>query len=133
VIFLDTNVVSELIKLDADKGVLDWFAAQHPDETFICSITVLELFTGVESMARGRRRDDAEVRIRRILSLLGPVIVPFGDAAAEYCAAFIAADPNVDVFDAQIGSIALAHRAALATRNIRHFDAFGIELINPWD
>jgi toxin FitB len=133
VILLDTNVVSELMRLDADRSVLDWFATQHPDETFICSITVLELFTGVESMACGRRRDDAEVRIRRILSLLGPVIVPFGEAAAEYCAAIIAADPDVDVFDAQIASIALAHRAALATRNTRHFDAFGLEVINPWE
>jgi predicted nucleic acid-binding protein len=132
VILLDTNVVSELMNLNADRGVLDWFAAQHPDETFICSITVLELFTGVERMAVGRRRDDAEARIRRALSLLGPVIVPFGDAAAEHCAVIIAADPNVDVFDAQIGSIAVAHRAALATRNIRHFEGFGIELINPW-
>jgi predicted nucleic acid-binding protein len=38
----------------------------------------------------------------------------------------------VEIRDVQIAGIAVARKAALATRNIRHFEGIGITLINPW-
>jgi predicted nucleic acid-binding protein len=32
-----------------------------------------------------------------------------------------------------IAGIALARRAALATRNAKHFDDAGLDLVNPWE
>ena len=37
-----------------------------------------------------------------------------------------------DLRDTMIGGIVLAQRAALATRNTRHFDDISTALINPW-
>nr|WP_300311800.1 hypothetical protein [Halomonas sp.] len=34
--------------------------------------------------------------------------------------------------DAQIAAICLQHQAKLATRNVRDFAAFDVEIINPW-
>jgi len=34
--------------------------------------------------------------------------------------------------DAEIAGIVASRRATLATRNIRHFENLGIELVNPW-
>jgi toxin FitB len=39
----------------------------------------------------------------------------------------------VDMRDTFIAGIALARRATLATRNLRHFDDLSISVINPWD
>ena len=38
----------------------------------------------------------------------------------------------VDMRDTFIAGIALARRAALATRNTRHFDDLSIRVVNPW-
>ncbi len=37
-----------------------------------------------------------------------------------------------DLRDTMIAGIALAQRAALATRNTAHFDDISVPLINPW-
>jgi predicted nucleic acid-binding protein len=34
--------------------------------------------------------------------------------------------------DTQIAGIALARRAALATRHARHFDGLDVNVVNPW-
>ena len=63
-------------------------------------------------------------------------VLPFDNAAAEQYALVVsqrdALGLPVDGFDAQIAAICRAHRAALATRNLRDFDKTGIEVINPW-
>jgi toxin FitB len=38
----------------------------------------------------------------------------------------------VDVRDTLIAGIARARRAAIATRNARHFEGCGLTLIDPW-
>ena len=38
----------------------------------------------------------------------------------------------VEIRDLQIAGIAIARKAAIATRNIRHFEGLGVDLIDPW-
>jgi predicted nucleic acid-binding protein len=38
----------------------------------------------------------------------------------------------IGMADAQIAAICLQHQAVLATRNLKDFDAIGLDLINPW-
>lgn len=62
-----------------------------------------------------------------------PFDVPAATKAAEVAAARRRAGRPVEVRDIQIAGIALARRATLATRNIRHFEGFGVRLVDPWD
>lgn len=39
----------------------------------------------------------------------------------------------VDMRDTFIAGIALARRATVATRNVRHFDDLTVPVVNPWD
>lgn len=72
-----------------------------------------------------------------ILSLeLEDRVLPF-DAQASRCAADIAARRRmagrpVDFQDTEIAGIAVAHGAAIATRNVGHFDDLDVEIVNPW-
>jgi hypothetical protein len=38
-----------------------------------------------------------------------------------------------DLRDSMIAGIVLARRAALATRNVKHFADMAVEIINPWE
>jgi toxin FitB len=59
------------------------------------------------------------------------------DAAAAAKAATLAASRQragrpLDFRDTQIGGIALARRATLATRNTKHFQDWEVPVIDPW-
>ncbi len=38
----------------------------------------------------------------------------------------------VDIRDTQIAGIALARRATIATRNLRHFAGLNVAVVSPW-
>jgi predicted nucleic acid-binding protein len=38
----------------------------------------------------------------------------------------------VDIRDSQIAGIALARRATIATRNVRHFADLEVPVVDPW-
>jgi predicted nucleic acid-binding protein len=63
-------------------------------------------------------------------------VLPFDESAAQSAGRIGAArrkvGRTVEVRDLQIAGIAVARKAKLATRNIRHFEGLGLELINPW-
>jgi toxin FitB len=54
------------------------------------------------------------------------------DAAASIAARQRGAGRPVEIRDVLIAGITQARRATLATRDIRHFEATGILLVNPW-
>ena len=59
------------------------------------------------------------------------------DSAAASEAALLAAERqksgrSVDMRDTQIAGIALARRATLATRNVRHFQDLKVPVVDPW-
>jgi hypothetical protein len=54
VIFLDTNVVSELLRARPDPGVLGWSDGLPREEMCIASVVEAELRAGVERLPDGR-------------------------------------------------------------------------------
>jgi toxin FitB len=101
------------------------------------AITVFEIRFGLEIMVNGHRRCRLEEAFAKALEEdLDDRVLPF-DQPAALAAGVIAAEQRrqgrpVEIRDVQIAGIAAARKAALATRNIRHFEGTGIPLINPW-
>jgi toxin FitB len=131
-ILLDTNVVSELMRPEPHPHIRRWMSSSHPDDLYISTITIAEMLTGVMEMAEGRRRNDIDARVRRILDQFGPSYPSFGRQAAEIYAAIAARSPSLDTFDGQIAAIALSYGASVATRNLKDFRSLGVDLIDPW-
>lgn len=136
-ILLDTNVVSAFMQRDVDPAILAWLDSLPPESVWTTSITVLEVKMGLELLASGRRRVTLEDAFTRMLEddFEGRV-VPF-DTGAALAAGRIGAERRragrpVEVRDLQIAGIAVARRATVATRNIRHFDGLGPPLVDPW-
>lgn len=136
-ILLDTNVLSELMRTKPDPCVLEWVDAQPANELVICSITVAEILYGIARMPDGKRKQG-------LLDLASAMfdedfagnILPFdADAAVHY--AEIAAESEArgrvaEMADAQIAAIGRLHDAVVATRNTRHFESLGVDLVDPW-
>jgi toxin FitB len=137
VILLDTNIISALMRPDVDSAVLAWLDAQPPESIWTTSITVFEVRFGLEILESGRRRRMIEEAFTGMLEEdFEGRIVPFDEAAAVFAGRIAAvrrrAGRTIDIRDAQIAGIAAARKAAVATRNIRHFDGLDLRLIDPW-
>ena len=136
-IVLDTNVVSALMRREADPAVLRWLDSQPSESMWISSITVFEIRFGLEILVSGRRRRTLEEAFDAMLvEDFEGRILSFDEASAQE-AGRIAAERRrigrtIEIRDVQIAGVAIARKAALATRNTRHFEDLGIALINPW-
>jgi toxin FitB len=137
VILLDTNVLSALMRDPPNPIVLRWLDAQAPERVWTTAVSAFEVRFGLARLAEGRRRAALEAAFEALLreDLAGRV-APLDRAAAEAAGLLAArreaAGRAVDIRDTLIGGIALARRAAVATRNVRHFDDLETGVVNPW-
>jgi predicted nucleic acid-binding protein len=138
VILLDTNVLSALMRAEPERAVVEWLDRQPPESVWTTSITVFEGQFGLALLPQGRRRAALETAFDRLIEDdLENRVLAFDAAAARKAAALAArrrqAGRTVDLRDTQIAGIALARRATIATRNVRHFDDLAVPIVNPWE
>lgn len=137
-IILDTNVVSELLRLTPEQGVVDWLGALDGADVYLTAITEAELRLGVAILPAGKRRDGLAEMIDHIVREdFAGRILPFDSHSAPAFAAIAATrramGRPIAHADCQIAAIAQASGATVATRNTPDFADCGIELINPWN
>ena len=136
-ILLDTNVLSALMRDPPDAAVVRWLDEQVPERVWTTAVNAFEVRFGLARLAEGRKRRALEEAFEAVLrdDLAGRV-APIDRAAAEAAGLLAArreaAGRTVDVRDTLIGGVALARRAAVATRNVRHFDDLETGVLDPW-
>lgn len=135
-IVLDTNVLSELMRAEADAGVLSWLARQPSASLFTTALSEAEVRMGLALLPAGKRRSALQSAADGLFEDFGPRVLPFdSDAAVAYAtigAARRKAGRPITVIDAQIAAIARARGATLATRNVKNFSGCSIILVDPW-
>ena len=136
-IILDTNVLSALMRIAPEAQIVRWLDRQPAESIWITAITLFEARLGLALLPKGRRRQSLELAFDRLLADdLENRVLDFDSAAATEAAALAAARQragrSVDMRDTQIAGIALARRATLATRNVRHFRDLSVTVIDPW-
>ena len=135
---MDTNVLSALMQSPAEPQVVAWLDDQPAESVWITSITLFEARYGLELLPAGERKRMLQARFEQILQddLEHRVLLFDANAASE--AAVLAAARKtqgrpVDMRDTFIAGIAMARRATLATRNVKHFDDLTVPVVNPWE
>jgi hypothetical protein len=134
-IILDTNVLSAAMASDA--VVVAWLDRQSPSSVWTTAVTVFEVRFGLLIMPKGRRRAERELAFDHIIDKdMEGRILPFDRAAAEEAAKLMADRRRVgqagESRDTMIAGIALAQRATLATRNVKHFGDLSVSVVDPW-
>jgi toxin FitB len=137
VILLDTNVISEPLKLNADPAVVAWIDAQMIETLHLSTISVTEIRYGIAVLPDGKKKESLRMSLdERILPLFDSRILPFDMEAAEICAELRAraraAGQSIGTADSYIAGIAAAKGLTVATRDTQPFEAAGVTVINPW-
>jgi predicted nucleic acid-binding protein len=137
-ILLDTNVISEPLKLSGDAGVINWIDSQTIETLYLSAISLAELRLGIAVLPSGKRRDTLLSSLElRILPLFAGRILPFDSAASETYAVLRArAKANgkaIAAADGYIAATAVTQGLMVATRDIGPFEAAGLTVINPWN
>ena len=130
---LDTNIVSELRRPRPHRGVLNWIEEVPSDRLFLSAVTVGEIQAGIEIT---REQDEAKAKeletwLGRIVSGYG--VLPMDAAAFREWARLKHRKSDTLIEDAMIAATARVHRLTVATRNVRDFREFSVELFDPFD
>lgn len=135
-LLLDTNVVSEVRKSNCHPGVQAWVERQATDDLYISAITVLEIQRDISQAAQ--RGDELQAAVfnqwleHKVLPAFGNRILPIDHVIARRAAKLTWADSQ-DYRDPLIAATGLVHGAIVVTRNIKHFEVSGVQLLNPWE
>jgi predicted nucleic acid-binding protein len=131
---LDTNVLSELVRPKPDPRVVA-FVRAAPDP-YISVLSLHEIAYGAERAPDPVRRNKLTSWLAAMRKKFDGRIIALDADIAEHGgrlrAAADAAGSPADPIDALIAACALARGLAIATRNVRHFAGFGVDLIDPW-
>ena len=136
-ILLDTNVVSEPLRLSGDPAVVAWIDAQNVETLYLAAISLAELRFGVAALPSGKRKDTLYRNLeRRVVPLFTGRILPFDAAASEAYAEIMALaraeGKAIGKADGYIAATAAVNGLIVATRDTSPFEAAGLNVINPW-
>jgi len=136
-IVIDTNVISELWKIDPDTKVLAWMDAQAVETLYLSAVTVAELCYGIATMPEGKRRSIYQERMEReVLPVFAGRVLAFDLETSKVYAGLMARarieGKAIARADGYIAASAAAHGFMVATRDTSPFEAAGLAVINPW-
>lgn len=134
-ILLDTNVISESMRVAPDRRVMSWLDRHPASSLFLCAITVDEITFGIEVLPSGRKRTRLAAVFLRIIDLFSGRIIAFDTRAATESAKFrgqrhLAGSP-MSLGDSQIAGVAKSRGYALATLNARDFRDIDLSVLEP--
>ncbi len=130
---LDTNILSETRKKQANERVISFLSAAEPSALFISVLSLGELRKGVALKARS----DADAA-KRLGTWVDGLEFSFGDRILAVDAAIarqwgeLSAQRSRPVVDTLLAATALVHKLTLVTRNISDVHDLGIKLLDPW-
>jgi predicted nucleic acid-binding protein len=131
---LDTNVISDLRKgKKAEQSVRMWAQALPAANLYLSAVSVLELEIGALLVDRRDRKQGAILRAwidGHVLPSFSGRILAIDTVVAQRCASLHVPNPRSDR-DALIAATALVHGMTAVTRNVSHFRATGVTVVNP--
>jgi hypothetical protein len=130
---LDTCVISETVNRVPNPHVVAWMRAQNPAELFVSTVTLGELHYGVARLPIGAKRRNLALWIEEVGQRFADRVVVLDDVVARQWGQLRADHPDVSTADAQIAATALAFDFVFVTRNVRHFQFDGLQVVNPWE
>ena len=130
---LDTNILSETRKKQANERVMSFLSAAEPSALFISVLSLGELRKGVAL----KMRSDADAA-KRLGAWVDGLEYSFGERLLGLDAAIarqwgeLSAQRSRPVVDTLLAATAFVHKLTLVTRNISDVHDLGVKLLDPW-
>ncbi len=130
---LDTNIISETIKINPNQKVLTFLDSIESMQFSLSVLTLGEIKKGVEKLQDQAKKQKIlrwlEVDLQR--SFYGRIIDINQEVADKW--GYISAISNIPAIDGLIAASAMIYNHKLVTRNTKDFIGItGLEIINPW-
>ena len=136
-LLLDTCVISEMRKTDANPAVKKLMSEVDETDIFVSVISVGEIVKGISLLEEGKRKKELlswvsgleRIFVDRILDIDQETAHIWGEITAKSQKA----GKIVPACDGLIAAIALQHGLHLVTRNGEDFKLTGVLFIDPWN
>jgi predicted nucleic acid-binding protein len=130
---LDTNVVSETRKKIPNKGVIDFITNTDIEDIYFSCLTFGELRAGALKKAKTDPIAGKSIMkwIDDVLFASSDQIISVDLKTCEKWAEFLAID-RTNSIDSLFAAQAVATDMVLVTRNIKHFQMFDVNYLNPF-
>lgn len=131
---LDTNVVSETIRKQANRQVTGWLEKIPPHALFVSVLTMGEIRRGIDRLPDDKKRKELAVWLEHELpAWFEDRVLPIDLAVADRWGRLLAqVGRPVPSIDSLLAATALKYKLRLVTRNAKDFDYPGLEVIDPW-
>ena len=134
---LDTNAISEVLKRDPERKVIDWLSDTEESLQFLSAFSIGELQKGISRIPDSRRKDELQDWFDQLQTRYGSRILPFTIEAAKNWGRMLVALEKIGrplpVVDSLIAATAEAHALTVVTRNADDFAAAGVSVLNIWE
>jgi predicted nucleic acid-binding protein len=129
---LDTNVISELRKQRPHGAVSAWFYRVRAEYIQIPAVVIAELQDGAEitRLQDPNKAREIELWIDRIM--LTFVVIPMDGAMFKEWSRLMVGKPGDLAGDAMIAATARVLRLVVATRNVKDFQHFNVQVFSPF-
>jgi predicted nucleic acid-binding protein len=135
VIFLDTNVVSELVRPKPNTKVIAWLV-KHDLSLALSTVVLAEITYGIEKIRPDERAKRLEGFPRALQERYAGRLCQFDAESALIYGVLMGQarrqGRNPTTADGMIAAIALRHQGAVATRNVDDFVFPKLTVHNPW-
>jgi len=133
---LDTNCISEAVRVRPDPRVAQWFDSTDEQLLYLSVLTLGEIRKGIAGILQGKRRAALEAWLGDLELRFAGRILPVDEAVAERWgwldARLQQKGRPVAIVDGLLAATALHYDLTTVTRNVSHFADTGLPVLNPW-
>lgn len=134
---LDTNCISELVRIKPEPRVMSWMQAVQETLLFLSVLTLGEIRKGLAGLPQGKRRTHLETWLEielgaRFAGRILPIDAPVADRWGVLAATAKREGKTLSTIDGLLAATALHHNLTVVSRNVSDFADTPVQVLNPW-
>ncbi len=134
---LDTNCISEIVRIRPEPRVLAWIGDADENLLYLSVLTFGEIRKGVAMLPQGKRRSGLETWLEvelqaRFSGRILPIDEPVADRWGLLAANAKTKGKALSLIDGLLAATAIHHNLTVVSRNVNDFAPAQVPVVNPW-